>query len=80
MKPSARAWCSAPVMPVMEKVSVGNACPARYSSTWKMIRWFSDQYQRSSTTPSGDGSVYQYLKSRIDCSMRSRSSGPSSSA
>jgi hypothetical protein len=37
----------------------GSARPARYSSVWKMIRWFSDQNHLLSTTPAGSGSVYQ---------------------
>ena len=52
---AARRRCSSPLMPVTVNRSTGSACPARYSQAWKIRRWFSDQYQRSSRAVDGDG-------------------------
>ena len=37
----------------------GSARPVRYSSVWKMMRWFSLQNHLSSITPAGSASTAQ---------------------
>jgi hypothetical protein len=44
---------------VIVNVASGSARPARYSSVWKMMRWFSLQNHFWSMTPAGSGSVNQ---------------------
>ena len=59
MRSRPRSSWTWPVSPVRVNVASGSALPARYSSVWKMSRWFSDQNHLWSTIPSGSGSVYQ---------------------